>query len=169
MITLSVAGIRRRHRPGKGTAVWGSSSAPPPALKELISQTQPPQPLLQETFRLSHPPNRPRTETSPRDRTPGQAGLRILVSCHPHPARSCRKWPPPEQRGRRTMAIELGWGARAETGRQLPALIRPCTPGPVERGAPRAPVPSVHLHGNPQKPSAARSPTLAEACAWVAR
>lgn len=62
--------------------------------------------------------------------TPGQGGLGVWasaqsVSCLPAPAQPRRKSPPPEQRGRRTMAIELGRGARARTGHQLPALIRP--------------------------------------------
>lgn len=52
------------------------------------------------------------------------------------------------------MAIELGWGARAGTGRQLPALIRPCTPGAVRHGAARAALPTKRFHGGPQKRSA---------------
>ncbi|XP_066130126.1 proline-rich protein HaeIII subfamily 1-like [Saccopteryx bilineata] len=54
----------------------------------------------------------------------------------PVPARPRRKWPPPEQRGRRTMAIELGRGARARIGRQLPALIRTSSAAPGLRGLP---------------------------------
>lgn len=56
---------------------------------------------------------------------PRRLGLSSERFLPPAPAQPRRKWPPPEQRGRRTMAIELGRGARARTGHQLPALIRP--------------------------------------------
>lgn len=66
------------------------------------------------------------------------------------------------------MAIELGWGARAGTGCQMPALIRACAPGPVRHGTVRASLPTVRFHDSPQKRGAAGRPQLTEACAWVA-
>lgn len=81
---------------------------PPPALQDLISQAQAP-PLLpwEGTFQLTHTRSRRWAQPSPRGRTPGRVGLRVWISCRQPPSQSCRKWPPPEQRGRRTMAIEL--------------------------------------------------------------
>lgn len=57
------------------------------------------------------------------------------------------------------MAIELGWGARAGTGRQLPALIRPCAPGPVRHGAARASLLTMRFHGGPPKRGAKHKAT----------
>lgn len=53
------------------------------------------------------------------------------------------------------MAIELGWGARAGTGRQMPALIRVFAPGPVRHGTVRASLPTMRFHESPQKRVAA--------------
>lgn len=75
--------------------------------------------------------------SDPRPRRPRRPGHGSERFRPPVPARPRRKWPPPEQRGRRTMAIELGRGARARIGRQLPALIRPSSAKLSLRGLPR--------------------------------
>lgn len=89
--------------------------------------------------------------SDPRLGRPRRLGLGSESFRPPAPAGPRRKWPPPEQRGRRTMAIELGRGPRARTGHQLPALIRPSSAAPgagadtrlglalLEAGTPRAP------------------------------